>query len=71
VSFAGFAPADAPRFTVYVAIQDPKRNKGGGSLAGPVFSKIMSRLLSRYGIPPTGTKPSHLPVEWGPGRLTY
>jgi cell division protein FtsI (penicillin-binding protein 3) len=71
VSFAGFAPADDPRFTVYVAVQDPKRNKGGGSLAGPVFSKIMSRLLARYGIPPTGTKPSHLPVEWGPGRLTY
>jgi cell division protein FtsI (penicillin-binding protein 3) len=71
VSFAGFAPADNPRFTVYVAIQDPKRNKGGGSLAGPVFSKVMSFLLRRYGVPPTGTKPSHLPVEWGPGRLTY
>ncbi|MDH2416706.1 penicillin-binding protein 2 [Nocardioides sp. CER19] len=71
VSFAGFAPADNPRFTVYVAIQDPKTNKGGGSLAGPVFSKIMSRLLARYGIPPTGTQPSHLPVEWGPGRLRY
>jgi cell division protein FtsI (penicillin-binding protein 3) len=71
VSFAGFAPADDPRFTVYVAIQDPKRNKGGGSLAGPVFSKIMTRLLARYGIPPTGTRPSHLPVEWGPGRLKY
>jgi cell division protein FtsI (penicillin-binding protein 3) len=71
VSFAGFAPADNPRFTVYVAVQDPKSNKGGGSLAGPVFSKIMSRLLARYGIPPTGTQPSHLPVEWGPGRLRY
>ena len=71
VSFAGFAPADNPRFTVYVAIQDPKRNKGGGSLAGPVFSKVMSFLLRRYGVPPTGTRPSHLPVEWGPGRLKY
>jgi cell division protein FtsI (penicillin-binding protein 3) len=71
VSFAGFAPADNPRFTVYVAVQDPKRNKGGGSLAGPVFSKVMSFLLRRYGVPPTGTKPSHLAVEWGPGRLRY
>jgi cell division protein FtsI (penicillin-binding protein 3) len=71
VSFAGFAPADDPRFTVYVAVQDPQRNKGGGSLAGPVFSKVMSFLLRRYGVPPTGTKPSHLPVEWGPGRLKY
>ncbi|GAB7003749.1 cell division protein FtsI [Nocardioides sp. AN3] len=71
VSFAGFAPADKPRFTVYVAIQNPQRNKGGGSLAGPVFSKIMTRLLARYGVPPTGTKPSHLAVQWGPGRLRY
>ncbi|WP_300676766.1 penicillin-binding protein 2 [Nocardioides sp.] len=71
VSFAGFAPADNPRFTVYVMIQNPKTNKGGGSNAGPVFSRIMSFLLRRYGVAPTGTKPSHLPVQWGKGALQY
>ena len=30
VSFAGFAPADQPRFTVYVLVQNP-RNGGGGT----------------------------------------
>jgi len=64
VSFAGFAPADDPRFTVYVVIQDPKVDGGGGSLAGPVFAKIMSHLLQRYGVQPTGTPPSRLPAEW-------
>lgn len=64
VSFAGFAPADAPRFTIYVAIQAPTNGGGGGSVAGPVFSKLMSYTLQRYGVPPTGTAPSSLPVDW-------
>jgi len=64
VSFAGFAPADNPRFTVYVVLHNPKDGTGGGSGAGPVFSKIMSFALRRYGVPPTTTKPSTLPTTW-------
>ncbi|MFT4287337.1 peptidoglycan D,D-transpeptidase FtsI family protein [Nocardioides sp.] len=71
VSFAGFAPADDPRFTVYVVIQDPKTNRGGGSNAGPVFSRVMAYALRHFGVESTGTEASHLPVEWGPGALTY
>jgi len=64
VSFAGFAPADDPRFTIYVVVQDPGNGGGGGSVAGPAFSKLMGYALRRYGVPPTGTQPSRLPVEW-------
>jgi cell division protein FtsI (penicillin-binding protein 3) len=64
VSFAGFAPADKPRFTVYVLVQNPRNGGGGGSVAGPAFSRIMSYLLRRYAVPPTGTKPSTYPVEY-------
>ena len=64
VSFAGFAPADDPEFTVYVVVQNPRNGGGGGSVTGPAFSKIMSFALRRYQVPPTGTKPSKLPVEW-------
>ena len=64
VSFAGFAPADDPRFTIYVVVQDPGNGGGGGSVAGPAFAKIMSYALRRYAVPPTGTEPSRLPVEW-------
>ena len=64
VSFAGFAPADDPRFTIYVVVQNPGNGGGGGSVAGPAFSKIMSYALRRYAVPPTGTQPSRLPVEW-------
>jgi cell division protein FtsI (penicillin-binding protein 3) len=64
VSFAGFAPADDPRFTVYVVVQNPRNGGGGGSVAGPAFSKLMGYTLRRYGVPPTGTRPSRLPTEW-------
>ncbi len=64
VSFAGFAPADDPRFTIYVVVQNPRNGGGGGSVGGPAFSKLMSYTLRRYGVAPTGTSPSRLPVEW-------
>jgi cell division protein FtsI (penicillin-binding protein 3) len=64
VSFAGFAPADAPRFLVYIVVQDPKNGGGGGSIGGPAFHKIMTFLLQRYGVPPTGSKPPETPLEW-------
>jgi cell division protein FtsI (penicillin-binding protein 3) len=64
VSFGGFAPADQPRFTVYAVVHAPKVDGGGGSITGPVFSRIMGYVLGRYGVEPTGGKPSRLPVEW-------
>ena len=65
VSFAGFAPAQNPRFTIYVVIQAPKiAGAGGGATAGPVFSKLMGYALQRYGVPPIEKKQTRLPVEW-------
>lgn len=64
VSFGGFAPADDARFTVYVVVHAPSVEGGGGSVAGPVFSRIMGYVLGRYGVEPTGGTPSRLPVEW-------
>jgi cell division protein FtsI (penicillin-binding protein 3) len=64
VSFAGFAPADEPRFLVYVVVQDPKNGGGGGSIGGPAFRKIMTYLLRKYAVPPTGAPAPDNPVEW-------
>jgi cell division protein FtsI (penicillin-binding protein 3) len=63
-SFAGFAPADKPRFLVYIVIQDPKNGGGGGSIGGPAFHKIMSYLLQRYAVPPTGARPPVPRIVW-------
>ncbi|MEZ5092365.1 peptidoglycan D,D-transpeptidase FtsI family protein [Nocardioides sp.] len=65
VSFAGFAPADDPRLTVYVVVQNPRNGGGGGSVAGPAFSKIMGYALRHFAVPPTGTKAPALPATWG------
>ncbi len=64
VSFGGFAPADDARFTVYVVVHAPQVDGGGGSITGPVFSRIMGYVLGRYGVEPTNGKPSRLPVAW-------
>jgi cell division protein FtsI (penicillin-binding protein 3) len=63
VSFAGFAPADQPRFTVYVVVKGVAHG-GGGNIGGPAFHTIMSYLLSRYAVPPTDTKPPTPTIMW-------
>lgn len=64
VSFGGFAPADEPRFTVYVAVSNPTRGGSGGGTAGPVFRKVMAYVLQRYAVPPTGRTEPAYPVRW-------
>lgn len=64
VSFAGFAPADRPRFVTYVVIDNPPSSAGGGSLAAPVFQDIMSMALERFGVPPTGSKSPTIKHTW-------
>ncbi|MFD6418642.1 peptidoglycan D,D-transpeptidase FtsI family protein [Streptomyces sp. NPDC060194] len=66
-SFAGFAPADAPRVTVYCAIQNPtKGSYFGGQICGPVYKKVMEFALKSLQAPPTGAPPARLPVEFEP-----
>jgi cell division protein FtsI (penicillin-binding protein 3) len=64
VSFAGFAPADKPRFLVYVVVQRPTNGGGGGSVGGPAFHKIMAYLLQKYAVPPTGKAAPTPKLEW-------
>lgn len=67
VSFAGFAPADDPRFTVYVVVHKPRNGAGGGATGGPVFRKVMGYLLQKYSVAPSGAPPRMTPVTWTPG----
>ncbi|MFC8883969.1 peptidoglycan D,D-transpeptidase FtsI family protein, partial [Streptomyces cinereoruber] len=66
-SFAGFAPADAPRVTVYCAIQNPtKGSYFGGQICGPIYKKVMEFALKTLHIAPTGSPPARLPVTFDP-----
>jgi len=70
VSFSGFAPADDPRFTVYVVVHEPTNGGSGGGTGGPAFRKIMAYLLQKYAVPPSGSEPPELPIKWGRDALT-
>ncbi|MER5944634.1 penicillin-binding protein 2 [Streptomyces sp. NPDC001904] len=66
-SFAGFAPADKPRITVYCAIQNAtKGSYFGGQICGPIYKKVMEFALKTLQVPPTGAKSAKLPVSFKP-----
>jgi cell division protein FtsI/penicillin-binding protein 2 len=51
-SFIGFAPARDPRLLVAVAVDEPKGEIAGGSVAAPAFEQIMEFALPYLRIPP-------------------
>ena len=52
-SFAGLAPASAPRFIVAVVIDEPRgKEYYGGRIAAPVFRSVMSDALRLNSVPP-------------------
>ncbi|MDB1089870.1 penicillin-binding protein 2 [Streptomyces sp. ACA25] len=65
-SFAGFAPADEPRITVYCAVQDPRGDYYGGQVCGPVFQQVMEFSLKALQVPPSGEEPAVLAPTFDP-----
>ena len=62
-SFVGFAPVSNPRLVVAVMIDEPSGGQYyGGSVAAPVFAKVMEGALRALGVPPDAPmKPVVLP----------
>lgn len=53
VSYMGFAPCEDPKLAALVIIDEPKEDLiYGGTIAGPVFQKVMADSLSYLGIKP-------------------
>ncbi|MFH9085964.1 peptidoglycan D,D-transpeptidase FtsI family protein [Streptomyces sp. NPDC017673] len=66
-SFAGFAPADNPRITVYCAIQNATSGSYfGGQICAPIYKQVMEFALKTLQVPPTGAKAANLPVDYKP-----
>ncbi|GAC51982.1 peptidoglycan D,D-transpeptidase FtsI family protein [Gordonia amicalis] len=53
ITFAGIAPADAPRYVIGIMLDNPRRSSdgSGGQSAGPLFSTIASWMLQRAQVP--------------------
>ena len=50
-SFVGFAPADHPVLSMIVIVQRPRTAIFGGTIAAPVFQRVMGYALHHYQIP--------------------
>ncbi|MBL7671937.1 MAG: cell division protein [Bdellovibrionaceae bacterium] len=51
-SFAGFIPAQDPRFVIYIALERPQKAYYGSQVAAPVFSRLASFAVRREGLAP-------------------
>jgi cell division protein FtsI/penicillin-binding protein 2 len=51
-SFVGVVPASAPRLVVLVAVDEPKGDIFGGTIAAPAFAQIASFALQYLDVPP-------------------
>jgi len=52
-SFVGFIPAEQPRLTILVVIDEPKTSSYGGVVAAPAFREIAQQSLCYLKVPPT------------------
>ena len=50
--FVGFVPAENPKLSILVLIDEPVGSYYGGSVAAPVFAEIVSKTLPYLSIPP-------------------
>ena len=57
-TFVGLGPVSNPRFVMAIMIDEPLKKKGyyGGTLAGPVFSRVMSKAFEWYSINADGSE---------------
>jgi stage V sporulation protein D (sporulation-specific penicillin-binding protein) len=55
-SFAGFAPAEDPKFVILVKLERPRTSQYGWATSSHIFSEITSELLEYYGIPKKSQK---------------
>jgi cell division protein FtsI (penicillin-binding protein 3) len=52
-SFAGFIPAQDPRFVIYVVVDSPKKGYYGSQVAAPIFSRVASFAVRKIGLMPS------------------
>jgi len=69
-SFGGIVPSHAPRYVIYVMIDEPTVTGYGGTVAAPVFQQVAARTLAYTGyLPDTHTEIKKQPKKLTPAQL--
>jgi len=55
-SFLGFLPADDPKLSILVAVDEPEGDVFGGSVAAPAWSAIAAEALRQIGVAPDSAR---------------
>jgi cell division protein FtsI/penicillin-binding protein 2 len=55
-SFAGYLPADDPRFVILVKLDKPQTSEWGSQVASPVFAAVAKQLVEMSGLPPDSVR---------------
>ncbi len=66
-SFVGFFPAEAPKYTAIVVINDPRGGRySGGSVAAPILREIAEEMYVRmiFDVPSRRSEPPVRPARW-------
>jgi cell division protein FtsI (penicillin-binding protein 3) len=67
-TFVGYAPASNPRFVIAVMLDEPSAGKYfGGTVAAPVFSRVMAGALRLRNVPNDAPVPSVMSLTATPG----
>lgn len=51
-SFAGFLPANEPKFVIFVSLDKPRKDYYGSAVAAPLFARIAKYAVRRAGLSP-------------------
>jgi cell division protein FtsI (penicillin-binding protein 3) len=62
-SFAGFIPANDPRFVIYIAVDSPRKSYYGATVAAPIFSRVASYAVRKVGIAPLPLAADKVPAK--------
>jgi len=55
-SFAGYLPADDPRFVILVKLDKPQSSEWGSQVASPMFAAIAKQIVIQTGLPPDNVR---------------
>lgn len=62
-SFAGFIPANDPRYVIYIAVDSPRKAYYGATVAAPIFARVASYAVRKAGIAPLPLASDKMPTK--------